>query len=311
MKSQGSVKRKIKTITSIKKVTKATAAIANIRLQSLSSALLAMKPYQESLAESAADIAGHLDRDLLEPAVPFFRKSRISKVLFIVFSSDKGLCGAYNSRLLSEVAEATRYQIRLGRKLSFISFGRHACEYLSNMKRSIVRSYPAVCLSAAADLARELTIECSSMFSSKSVDEVHIFYNRFLSAGRQKAHSSTFLPLDFSTAHTEEKAADTAVEAGIMDETPGGKYKIANFEIDGPPVETLFPFYLHYLEMLMRRVILESAAGEQAARMSAMQESTSNADDLIKHLSMKYNRMRQTHITGELIEVVSSAEALN
>lgn len=311
MKSQSSVKRKIKTVTSIQKVTKATAAIANIRLQALSSPLLALKPYQENLAKSVDNISRHLDRDVLGSAVPFFRKTRTSKVLFIIFSSDKGLCGGYNSRLLSEVAEATRSQIRLGRKLSFISFGRHACEYLTRMKRTIIRSYPAVCLSAAADLARELTKDCSSMVASKDVDEIHVFYNRFLSAGRQQAQSSLFLPLDLSGIPSGRKSPDISDEDGIMEATPAGKYTIADFEIDGIPAETLLPLYFHHLEISMRRIILESAAGEQAARMSAMQESTSNADDLIKDLSMKYNKMRQAHITGELIEVVSSAEALN
>ncbi len=289
MRSLSTIKRKIKTINSIRKVTKATAAIASIRLQALLSPLEVLAQYHETLEASAGDIARHTDRQLLESSVPFFRKGKTTKVLFIIFTSDKGLCGVYNNKLLSEVAEASRNQIRQGRKLSFVSFGRHACEYLSRMNRSIARVYPASSFAGAETAAKELAQLCSSKFISKDIDEVRVFYNRFLSAGLRKAGTSVFLPLN--------------VEA-IPDAT-------GDFEFDDAAGGFLLSFFSHYLETTLRRAMLESAASEQSARMSAMQESASNADDLIRGLSMKYNRIRQARITGELIEVVSSAEALN
>ncbi len=311
MKSQSSIKRKIRTVTSIRKVTNATAAIANIRLQALFAPLASLRNYRDDLAISANDISGHIDQVLLKSAVPFFRKGRTSKVLFMVFTSDKGLCGMYNSRLLQDVAEASRTQIRLGRKLSFISFGRHASEYLSKMNRNVIKSYPAVCLAGSQSLARELLKEISEMFVSKAVDEVHLFYNRFVSVGKQDAGHSLLLPLDFSELSSKEKRVDTTVHNGDVHGRSAIRYKVPDFELDPPFSGLLKSFLSHYLEIMIRMAILESAAGEQAARMSAMQESTSNADDLIKDLSMEYNKMRQAQITRELIEVVSSAEALN
>lgn len=308
MKTQTGLKRKIKTVSSIQKVTRATAAIANIRLQNLSTPLRAMQKYQESLAACAKDIAAHLKNSDNELLARYFRKGRTAKVLFIVFTSDKGLCGVYNSRLLAELAEATRTQIRLGRKLSFVSFGRHAAEHLAKMNRNVILSRPAVSLAGAETLSKELVKECFSMFDDGTIDEVHIFYNRYFSAGKQIMQSSVFLPLDAPGQNVRK--ADPG-EEGITGASWTGAFRLADFEFDAAAERFLNPFFYHYLEVTMRRIILESAAGEQAARMSAMQESTSNADELIKNLSMKYNKMRQAKITGELIEVVSSAEALN
>ncbi len=310
MRTLSGIKRKIRTVTSIQKVTKATAAIANIRFQNLTYALRSAIVYQEAIAASARDISGHLSESDIESISGYFKKGRTGRTILIVLSTDKGLCGTYNSRLLELLAEFSRAQIRLGRKLGFISFGRHATEYLTKMDRNILLARPAVSITGAKQESEEITRYVHSKFFSSETDEIHVLYNRFYSSGLQKAHSFRLLPLDVTLEAFPAKNRGGSEEEGIMGAS-GTSFSTADFEFDGDAPGFLKSFFYRHLEATLLRTVLESVAGEHAARMNAMQESTSNADELIKDLSMKYNKMRQARITGELIEVVGSAEALN
>lgn len=308
MQTQKDVRRKIKAVGNIQKVTKAMEAIANIRLQKVIKMLYAMRPYAEDLSRAVFEIFRASGKDRLKEIVPYFRKARTTKVLFVILSADKGLCGMYNSRLLSVASDSARFEVLKGRKLKLITVGKKAADHFSKKHYEIIRSYPSVAADDVAGFSKKLVAECAQLFEDGAADEIYVFYTHFISMGTQDVFASKILPVEME--NPEEH--NIPIKAGaLFEEGDEFKYKLPEFICEPSKKELLPELFLHYFEMSMRQMMLETVVSEHASRMIAMQQSTSSADDMIRELTMEFNNIRQSLITRELTEIINSAEALN
>lgn len=308
MQSQKDVKRKIKTISSIQKVTKAMESIANIRLQKVIKVLYAMRPYAEDLSRFIFEVFVLSGKDRLKEIVPYFRKERTTKVLFVVLSADRGLCGMYNSRLISVVSDAARFEVLKGRKLKLITVGKKAADYFSRRHYEMVGNYPSVSLEDVPEFSKKLVGQCARIFEERKADEIYVFYTHFISMGKQEVYALKLLPVEMESGEEH----NIPIRAGaLFEEDDDLEYRLPEF-ICEPSERSLLPeIFLHYFEISMRQMMLETIVSEHASRMIAMQQSTSSADDMIKGLTMQYNKIRQSLITRELTEIINSVEALN
>lgn len=306
MKNQKDIKRKIKAVLNIKKVTKAMESIANIRLQKAMKSVFPARDYSNELLAFAAQIIKTIDAEKL-PNLPLFKSRDPKNALFVVISSDRGLCGFFNNKLLSSAINAISNEKSKGKGVRVIAVGKKGIDFLKRHDSSVVQTYSQNQFEQKSDLAKQLTFDCINEFENKNVDEVYIFYNHFISIGRQEASAMKFLPLLFNI---EDIPSHIPLRFEGLFEF-GKTFNFPEFIFEPKMEEIIYDLLKRYLETMMLQVLLESNASEHAARMIAMQQSTLSADEMIGDLTMLYNKARQTLITREIIEIVSSAEALN
>jgi len=288
------IKRKIKTIEGIKKVVKATSLIANTRLQNIFSKFNPLKIYSDSLYSCCSDIYKHFNPFVLQEKCPLFTKRKTLKLLMIVFTSDKGLCGSYNTKVIDRISSESKNFIKIGRKLHFISFGRFAKDFLSKANREVIKSYSAITLANFETLSNEIACFCFDSFLSKLYDEIYVVYN---SHEKNNVIMSKILPMDFSES-TEKNFAENTI------------FRKSDFEVDNNDISIIRNIFEKFFRFNISKVMIDSLAKEYFERMLAMQQSTKNAEELIDDLILKYNKIRQFRITREMLEIISSAEAL-
>ncbi len=288
MASLRDIRRRINSVKSTRQITAAMKLVAGAKLRRATENAQAARPYQEALTSvlgRVAQGAGDYELPLLE------RRERVQRVLLVVFTSDRGLCGGFNSNLLREVERRARELRDQGREVELITVGKKARDHLVKRGYSVIDSHidvdPPEFAARAADLGARLRVA----FVDQGYDQVQLVYNRFVSAMTQRPTGLQLLPISLDDADQSAEAA--------------GDYR---YEPDGEQIlATLLPLYL---DTVLLQALLETEAGEQAARMTAMDNATRNANDIIGTLTLKYNRARQAAITTELIEIVSGAEAL-
>jgi len=283
-------------------------SIANIRLQKVIKVLYAMRPYAEDLSRFIFEIFRSSGEGRMKKIVPYFRKERTTKVLFVVLSADRGLCGMYNSRLLSVVSDSARFEILKGRKLKLITVGKKAADYFSRKNYEMVHAYPSVPAENIPEFAKKLVTRCAQLFEEQVVDEIYVFYTHFISIGKQDVYGLKLLPVEIESS---EEHNIPIKDSALFEEDDKLKFRLPEF-ICEPSQDLLLPgLFLHYLEISLRQAVLETIVSEHASRMVAMQQSSSSADDMLRSLTMEYNKIRQSLITKELTEIINSAEALN
>lgn len=272
------------------KITKAMKMVASARLRRAQSAVLAARPYADGLRRLLADLAGSG-----ETQAEMFAEREVRSVVLLVVTSDRGLCGAFNTNLARAVmqhADRTYPGWKEEGRLKLICVGRKGYDIL------VRRGYPVA--ERLIGLFAELTFGSAKRVATMLVDgyrrgefdRVEIFYNRFQSVGRSVIAVERYLPIP-----PEATVAET-----------GGLRRDYIYEPSrGEILESLVP---RYLDFLIWRVLLESNAAEQGARMAAMDNATENASELIDLLQLQYNKARQASITKELLEVVGGADAL-
>jgi F-type H+-transporting ATPase subunit gamma len=292
MPSTRDIRRRIKSVKNTSQITKAMQMVASSKMQKAQQGAVRGRPFAQ-LANTVMDHAAAGAEDFTHPLL---EEREIHKRALIVVSTDKGLCGALNANLLRETA---RYDVAT---TQFIAVGRKGAQFLARTKRRLVaefnfRDTPTFTdCQAIAKCAREL-------FLSGEVDRVEILFNRFINTLSQKPEIRLLLPLN----HEE------GLHAGI------GKDTVAPTKTDTAIVQYLFePSPDAVMELLLSvffdfqiaQVLLEAKASEHSARMVAMKNATDNAKQLIKDLTLEYNKLRQANITKELLEISSAAMAL-
>jgi F-type H+-transporting ATPase subunit gamma len=264
--------------------------VAGAKLRRATENAQAARPYQESLSKvlgRVAEASPDAELPLLE------RRDEVRTVLLVVFTSDRGLCGGFNSNLLRDTERRVRELRAEGREVSIITVGKKARDYLSKRKYPVLESHIDLDPKEFTAMARVLGAKLRVAFVDEGADQVQLIYNRFVSTMTQRPTALEMLPIS-----VQDDGAGDAAEAG-------GDYR---YEPRGEVIlEALLPLYL---DTVLLQAMLETEAGEQAARMTAMDSATRNATDIIGNLTLQYNRARQAAITKELIEIVSGAEAL-
>jgi F-type H+-transporting ATPase subunit gamma len=283
------LRRRIKTVESTKKITKAMELIAASRIVKASARVAAARPYSEQITEVIRNLAAGgagMSHPLLQP------RESVQTVAYVVVTSDRGLCGGYNTGVIRAVERAMRNDEQAGRQSKLYVVGKKGLTYFRFRNAPIDASFLGVTDQPTYEQAREIAHSVATAFNEGAVDTVEVAYTQFLSAGTQRVVVRRLMPLDTSALETSSDG-------------PSSQYE---FE-PGPDaiLEDLLP---RYAESRLFAALLDASASEHAARQRAMKAATDNAEELIKTLKRVMNRARQDAITTEIMEIVSGAEAL-
>jgi F-type H+-transporting ATPase subunit gamma len=322
------IRTRIASVKSTQKITKAMKMVAGARLNRAQQAVTALRPYAVKTGDMLRSVAagaggggtgaatvvdGVTDAPLDEGATlhPFLAQRPVANVLIVLFSADRGLCGAFNTNVNKAAERRWRELEAEGKTVRFVTVGRKGKEYLGRRGAKILQDFPKPY--EGLDLAKASAIATfiAARFKAREIDAVHIVFNEFKSAMTQKATLSQLLPLTTTvvaappSAPKDPHASAALAKAGAVDADAPTEYL---FEPDKKALlRSLVPMYL---EVTIFRAMLESQAGFFGAQMTAMDSATRNAKDMIKRLSLAYNRARQAAITKELMEIIGGAEAL-
>jgi F-type H+-transporting ATPase subunit gamma len=285
------LRRRIKSVQSTKKITRAMELIAASRIVKAQARVQAAQPYADGITEVVRDLqaagAGSNNAFL----VPRAATRRVGEV---VIAADRGLCGAYNSSVIRAAEADIRAQQADGRDTAIVTVGRKPEGYFRFRDYPIDASFGGFTQNPSYEDARRVAEAVIGPFQSGALDLVQLTYTRFISAGRQEVVIVPLLPLP-------------ALESAAPAEP--GELK-ASYEFEPQPEEILDALLPRYAEARIYAALLNAAASEHAARQRAMKAATDNADELIRALSRVMNRARQDAITTEIMEIVGGAEAL-
>ena len=276
------IRNRIKSVKSIQKVTKAMKMVAVAKMRRAQERMEEARPYAKRLAEVINHLLPDVDRNLL----PLLDIREIKRVGYVVVSSDRGLAGSFNTNVL-KTAQAEIETI--GKKnVDVFCIGKKARDHFKRRNYNIIESHIEFWNELKFGNALAIGTGIISHFTQKYVDEIHVVYNEFVNVASQHVVSERLLPLVFES--DKKPIIDRLYEPNKDD-----------------LVKSLIP---RHLNIQMWKYLLESYASEQAARMLAMENATGNAEDMIKELTLKFNKARQAAITKEMLEIVSGAEAL-
>ncbi|MFZ1081891.1 MAG: ATP synthase F1 subunit gamma [Candidatus Kryptoniota bacterium] len=285
------IKRRIGGVTSTEKITKAMKMVAAAKLRRAQSAVIAARPYSRKLGE----LMKHLARNADLSENPLVKEREIKKVGIVVVTADRGFCGAFNSNIIKATNEliTTRYAaLYSSGNVKLFGVGKKGYDFFSKRKYDVIGNYSGVFHDLQFQLAKNIATEVIKGYLDGSYDRVEIVYNEFKNIIQQRLIVEQFLPISKEEFEPEAKH----IELQYIYEPD-----IASI------LESLMPRHLEYQ---IWRVLLESNAAGEGARMAAMDNASENASELISSLSLQYNKARQASITKELLEVVSGAEAL-
>ena len=284
------LRRRIKSVQSTKKITKAMELIAASRIVKAQQRVAAARPYSEQITEVIRNLAAAgagSSSPLLQP------REEVRKVAVVVVSGDRGLAGAYNSTVLKAAERAVQQARGEGKEYGLVAVGRKAVAYFKFRGYRIDASFTGFSDQPSYENARQVAEFVTKQFEDGEYDAVELAFTQFLSVGTQRAVVRRFMPLD---AEAITDAADQGPKA--------------DYEFEPSPGEILDRLLPRYAEARLFAALLESAASEHAARQRAMKSATDNAEELITKLTRVMNRARQDSITTEIMEIVGGAEAL-
>jgi F-type H+-transporting ATPase subunit gamma len=283
------LRRKIGSVKNTQKITKAMGMVAASKLRRAQQRILAFRPYGQRLRSVLADLSGRVNR----AAHPLLEKRPIRVIQVTVVTSDRGLCGAFNTNIFRKALHVIGECEARGAKVIVGIVGKKGGEFFRRRHWPIRDRYIGVFDRLTYEHAMEIGSAGAEAFKEGVFDELYIVYNEFKSAVQQRVVVEQILPIE----PLEEFGA---VPSGL-----GGGY------LYEPDEEELLAALLpKHAQAQVFRILLESSAAEQGARMAAMDGATRNAGELIKKLSLAYNKSRQEAITKELMDIVGGAEAL-
>ncbi|HET6873519.1 MAG TPA: F0F1 ATP synthase subunit gamma [Acidimicrobiales bacterium] len=285
------LRRRIRSVESTKKITRAMELIAASRIVKAQQAIAAARPYVAKIRE----VVSHLAESPDTSDHPLFRDvENASKVAIVLVTADRGLAGGYNSNVIRTVERMIREHRYAGREVQLVCIGRKGESYFRYRRQPILFSLIGVADRPGYPDARLVVGKVIPPFEAGEFDRIELVYTRFVSIGTQVVTTRQLVPLV-----PEETAEEAHPEAGKT-----------VYEFEPEPAEILDRLLPSWLEAEVLAAMLESAASEHASRQRAMKAATDNADELIKNLRRIMNRARQDAITTEIMEIVGGAEAL-
>lgn len=290
MASLKEVKTRIASVNSTRKITSAMKMVASSKLHRAQQAIESMRPYERQLTRIMSTFVGSMEGEV---DTAYAAQRDVKRVVIVLFTSNSSLCGGYNANavkaFVKKVEEYRSHDIEVCR---VYAMGKKAAEAVGKLKnfdlvdKSVLLDHPSY--QEAAKVASELM----DLYVKGDIDEVDLIYHHFKSAGTQILTTETFLPIDLHADSTEEGATNNL-----------------NFIVEpsmGDIVNQLIPKSLH---LRLYTALLDSLASEHAARVIAMQVATDNADDLLRELTLTYNKTRQQAITNELLDIAGGSAA--
>ena len=283
MPSIKEVKNRIGSVKSTQQLTKAMKMVAAAKLKKAQDKVLQLRPYSKKLNEILSNLSDSINNEL-------FKERKTNKVLVVIVSSDKGLCGSFNSSLIKEFQSFCQINSDI-KNISVLPIGKKAYDFFKNSQYELILDYWEELNGFSYEKSSEICDFIINSFTESRFDRVTIIYNEFKNVAVQKTVSENFLPVS-----QENDSQDSANNNYIFEPE---KNKI---------IDNLIP---QTLKTQLLKSVLESNASEQGSRMTAMSQATDNAGELLKELKLTYNRTRQAAITKDLLEIVGGAEALN
>lgn len=305
MPSLKDLKVRIGSVKSTQKITKAMKMVAASKLRKAQEHAEAARPYADKMGRMLASLAANTDENAA-PALLSGRRDESGKLidnhrLVVVVSSDRGLCGGFNTNLVKKVKQHVASVTSSGKKVSILTVGKKGHELLRyTHKNSIVKYVDTTQTKQPGyDLADEVAKTIIEMFEKGEIDSIDLMYNEFVNVLTQKPSVKSLVPLDVSslTKEANDNQVETSASGAIYEYEPS----------EEAVLDAIVP---RNISVQLYGALLENAASVQGARMTAMDNATRNAGDMIKRLTLQYNRSRQAAITKELIEIISGAEAV-
>jgi F-type H+-transporting ATPase subunit gamma len=308
------IRDRIQTVKNTKKITEAMRLVAAARVRRAQEQVTSTRPFADRLAQVLYGLQSRLRFE--EANLPLLRKREVKSVGLLVITGDRGLCGGYNNNVIKRAENRAKELKAEGVDYKFVLVGRKATQYFQRRDQPIDATYTGLEQIPTAAEANKIADELLSLFLSESVDRIELVYTKFVSLVSSRPVVQTLLPLDTQGL----EAADDEI---FRLTTRGGEFEVERQKVttevrpfprdmifEQDPVQILDSLLPLYLSNQLLRALQESAASELAARMTAMSNATENAADLIKTLSLSYNKARQAAITQEILEVVGGAQAL-
>ena len=283
------VKSRISSVTSTQQITSAMKMVAAAKLRRAQDRITQMRPYSQKLTSILQNVSANLG-DASDN--PFGEDREGSNVLLVVISSDRGLCGAFNSNVFKETIRLIEKKYSYEKKsggLSILPIGKKSYEYFKKRGFQVIDDHYGMFHDLSFDTAKAAAEEVMEGFADGQFDKVELIYNEFKNVATQILRTEQFLPI-------EPSDSDDVEDVDYIYE-PSMEYV----------VKELIP---KSLKIQFYKAVLESNASEHGARMTAMDQATDNAGELLKELKLTYNRTRQAAITKEILEIVGGAEAL-
>ncbi len=312
------LRRRIKSVQSTKKITKAMELIAASRIVKAQQRVLAARPYSDQILSVLHNLStgGAASVNSLLQARP---DDEVRAVEYVVLAGDRGLCGGFNSGNIRTAEVAMNRERAAGRDVVLVTVGKKAESYFKFRKYAIAASIKGVMDRPTYEDARRIAAEVLPRFEANEVQRVQLVYTEFLSASSQRVVDRRFLPLD-TEAMGLSAAATAGAAAPAGHTTSAGAAAATGHAADGPaadyeyepdPTEILDALLPRYVEARLFGALLASSASFFAAQQRAMASASDNADELITKLTRLRNRARQDAITTEIMEIVGGAEALS
>lgn len=308
------IRDRIKSVKNTRKITEAMRLVAAAKVRRAQEQVTATRPFADRLAQVLYGLQNRLQFEDVDLAL--LKQREVKTVGLVVVSGDRGLCGAYNTNVIRRAENRAKELQKEGVNYKFILIGRKALQYFQRRQQPISANYIGLEQIPTAPEAAMIADELLSLFLAEEVDRIELVYTKFVSLISSRPVIQTLLPM---TPQGLEPQDDEIFRLT----TRGGEFEVTREKVTAPtrtfprdmifeqdPVQILDALLPLYLNNQLLRALQESAASELAARMTAMNNASDNASELVGKLTLTYNKARQAAITQEILEVVGGAEAL-
>jgi F-type H+-transporting ATPase subunit gamma len=299
-------RRRIRSVKSTQQITRAMKFVSAAKLRRAQEGVFSARPYAREILRVLRSAAARVE----SKAHPLFERRPEEKILVVVLTGDRSLAGAFNANVIRRAILFSREHA--SKKISSIAIGKKGRDTLKKRGWNFVGEFLGVSTNVQFSTAKEIGRKIAQLYSEREVDAVYAVYNEFKNVLVQRLQVDKLLPIDpgILTEDLKDKKAEAAVHSGDEnlphDLSPGGE-SLVDYIYEEPIDQIFSGLVPRYLEAEIFRLLLESAAAEHAARMTAMDAATRNAAELIDKLTLQMNKTRQAAITTELIEIVSGA----
>jgi F-type H+-transporting ATPase subunit gamma len=293
------IRKRISTVKSTQKITRAMKMVAGARLARAQQRIVALRPYAQQVSEVLSQVVRAANgTGNLEEAQPLLARRPEKRILLLVVSSDRGLCGAFNTNINKRAEAFWKRKQAEGVEVRFATIGRRGRDYFRRRSAPSFQEFDGVWDDLGLGQARRVARTLLAPFLRGEADAIYLIYNEFKSAMTQEVICRPLLPLPETPPQ----------EAGSADD--GSPVLVPEYIFE-PNQQAIFARLVPmYIETTLLRALYDSVASELGARMTAMDSATKNAADVISRLTLRYNRQRQAVITTELIEIIAGSEAL-
>lgn len=302
MANTRSILKRRKAVRNIHKITRTMNLIATSKFRRAHDRAVASKPYTEKVARLVGQLAQVAGDDVDHPLL---QQREVKTDLLLVLTSNRGLCGGYNASVLRTALDHCRQARKAGRQMRLEVVGKKGISYLKFLGYEMERTFTHIEDKPSFEHVEEMAGRYIEQYTrDQSIDAVHVAYMRFVSAGTQLPTVATLLPLG------EEQLQAAQAKAAEVQEKGGLKRSIQDYDFSPGPAQLLAELLPVTVKVRLFQFLNDAVVSEQVARMRAMKAATDNASDMIKSLTQKYNRARQSQITTELLDIMGGAEAL-